>query len=63
MISIDDRLTGNPKTLSKVLVWLTHIDPAEIGKIISVDIPIVGDAKKALQMLLEEEQVHNNTSK
>ena len=39
------------------------IDPAEIGNIISVDIPIVGDAKKALQMLLEEEQVHNNTSK
>ena len=39
------------------------IDPVEIGKIISVDIPIVGDAKKALQMLLNEEQVHNNTSK
>ena len=31
--------------------------------VISVDIPIVGDAKKALQMLLNEEQVHNNTSK
>ena len=28
-----------------------------------MDIPIVGDAKKALQMLLNEEQVHNNTSK
>ncbi|EGF17749.1 acetolactate synthase large subunit [Streptococcus sanguinis] len=68
MISIgcrfDDRLTGNPKTFAKnAKVAHIDIDPAEIGKIISVDIPIVGDAKKALQMLLNEEQVHNNTSK
>ncbi|WP_462097959.1 acetolactate synthase large subunit [Streptococcus pneumoniae] len=68
MISIgsrfDDRLTGNPKTFAKnVKVAHIDIDPAEIGKIISADIPVVGDAKKALQMLLAEPTVHNNTEK
>ena len=68
MISIgcrfDDRLTGNPKTFAKnAKVAHIDIDPAEIGKIISADIPVVGDAKKALQMLLTEPAVHNNTEK
>ncbi|VJL66199.1 acetolactate synthase large subunit [Streptococcus pneumoniae] len=68
MISIgsrfDDRLTGNPKTFAKnAKVAHIDIDPAEIGKIISSDIPVVGDAKKALQMLLAEPTVHNNTEK
>lgn len=68
MISIgcrfDDRLTGNPKTFAKnAKVAHIDIDPAEIGKIISADIPVVGDAKKALQMLLDEPTVHNNTEK
>ena len=68
MISIgcrfDDRLTGNPKTFAKnAKVAHIDIDPAEIGKIISADIPVVGDAKKALQMLLAEQTVHNNTEK
>lgn len=68
MISIgcrfDDRLTGNPKTFAKnAKVAHIDIDPAEIGKIISADIPVVGDAKKALQMLLAEPAVHNNTEK
>ena len=68
MISIgcrfDDRLTGNPKTFAKnAKVAHIDIDPAEIGKIISADIPVVGDAKKALQMLLAEPTVHNNTEK
>ena len=68
MISIgcrfDDRLTGNPKTFAKnAKVAHIDIDPAEIGKIISADIPVVGDAKKALRMLLEEPTVHNNTEK
>ena len=53
MISVgcrfDDRLTGNPKTFAKnAKVAHIDIDPAEIGKIIAVDIPVVGDAKKAL---------------
>ena len=68
MISIgcrfDDRLTGNPKTFAKnAKVAHIDIDPAEIGKIISADTPVVGDAKKALQMLLAEPTVHNNTEK
>ena len=68
MISIgcrfDDRLTGNPKTFAKkAKVAHIDIDPAEIGKIIAVDIPVVGDAKKALQQLLAEPVVHNNTEK
>ncbi|RSK20550.1 acetolactate synthase large subunit [Streptococcus oralis] len=68
MISIgcrfDDRLTGNPKTFAKnAKVAHIDVDPAEIGKIISADIPVVGDAKKALQMLLAEPAVHNNTEK
>lgn len=68
MISIgcrfDDRLTGNPKTFAKnAKVAHIDIDPAEIGKIIAVDHPVVGDAKKALQQLLAEPVVHNNTEK
>ena len=68
MISIgcrfDDRLTGNPKTFAKnAKVAHIDIDPAEIGKIITVDIPVVGDAKKALQQLLAEPIVRNNTEK
>ena len=68
MISIgcrfDDRLTGNPKTFAKnAKVAHIDIDPAEIGKIIAVDIPVVGDAKKALQQLLAEQIVRNNTEK
>lgn len=68
MISIgcrfDDRLTGNPKTFAKnAKVVHIDVDPAEIGKIIAVDIPVVGDAKKALEMLLAEPVVKNNTEK
>ena len=68
MISIgcrfDDRLTGNPKTFAKnAKVAHIDIDPAEIGKIIAADIPVVGDAKKALQQLLAEPIVRNNTEK
>ena len=68
MISVgcrfDDRLTGNPKTFAKnAKVAHIDIDPAEIGKIIAVDIPVVGYAKKALQQLLAEPTVHNNTEK
>ena len=68
MISIgcrfDDRLTGNPKTFAKnAKVAHIDIDPAEIGKIIAVDIPVVGDAKNTLQQLLAEPVVRNNTEK
>ena len=60
----DDRLTGNPKTFAKnAKVVHIDVDPAEIGKIIAVDLPVVGDAKKALEMLLAEPVVKNNTEK
>ena len=57
----DDRVTG------KADEWVAHakiihidIDPAEIGKVISPDVPIVGDVKNVLQELLKftEPQTH-----
>ena len=60
----DDRLTGNPKTFAKN-AKVVHIDiiGLEIGKIIAMDLPVVGDAKQALEMLLAEPVVKNNTEK
>ena len=51
MISVgcrfDDRLTGNPKTFAKnAKVAHIDIDPAEIGKIIAVDIPVLAMQRK-----------------
>lgn len=49
----DDRITGRLDTFAphakKVHI---DIDPAEIGKNVAVDVPIVGDAKKVLKELL-----------
>ncbi|MGT2930376.1 acetolactate synthase large subunit [Streptococcus dentasini] len=56
-----DRLTGNPKTFAKdAVVAHVDIDPAEIGKVVQTDIPIVGDAKEALKLLLDEETVRTH---
>lgn len=53
-----DRLTGNPDTFAAdAVVAHVDIDPAEIGKVVQTKIPIVGDAKAALQILLEAEPV------
>ncbi|MFA4044337.1 MAG: hypothetical protein HZRFUVUK_001123 [Candidatus Fervidibacterota bacterium] len=50
----DDRITGNPNEFAKVAKKIhIDIDPAEIGKNVKVDVPIVGDAKIVLQQLLE----------
>lgn len=52
----DDRLTGNVKHFApNAQVAHIDIDPAEIGKIIHTNIPIVADAKEALLKLLEDE--------
>lgn len=52
----DDRLTGDPQHFAKFAqVVHVDIDPAEIGKVIDTDIPVVGDAREALKMLLEED--------
>jgi acetolactate synthase-1/2/3 large subunit len=50
-----DRITGNLKTYAEnAKVIHADIDPAEIGKNVKVDIPIVGDAKRVLAELLKE---------
>lgn len=52
----DDRLTGNVKHFApNAQVAHIDIDPAEIGKIVMTQIPIVADAKEALQKLLEDD--------
>ncbi|WP_028400375.1 acetolactate synthase large subunit [Ectobacillus panaciterrae] len=51
----DDRLTGNLEHFAKqAVVAHIDIDPAEIGKNIPTEIPIVACAKRALQVLLEK---------
>ncbi|MBM7691977.1 acetolactate synthase-1/2/3 large subunit [Peribacillus deserti] len=51
----DDRLTGNLNHFAP-LAAVAHIDidPVEIGKNVPTQIPIVGDAKEALEMLIEQ---------
>lgn len=52
----DDRLTGNTKLFApNASIIHIDIDPAEIGKNIRVDIPIVADAKEAIKALLKKE--------
>ncbi|MDQ6595925.1 acetolactate synthase large subunit [Bacillus salipaludis] len=52
----DDRLTGNLKHFAPdARVAHIDIDPAEIGKNVPTQIPIVSDAKEALSELLAEE--------
>ena len=47
-----DRITGNLKTYAEnAKVIHADIDPAEIGKNVDVDIPIVGDAKEVIREL------------
>lgn len=53
----DDRVTGKLNEFApKAKVIHIDIDPAEIGKNIPVDIPIVGDAKKVLSQMLKKLQ-------
>ncbi|MFC4557697.1 acetolactate synthase large subunit [Virgibacillus kekensis] len=50
----DDRLTGNLKHFApNAKVAHIDIDPAEIGKNVPTDIPVVADAKEALLALLK----------
>ncbi|MGD7043537.1 acetolactate synthase large subunit [Jeotgalibacillus proteolyticus] len=52
----DDRLTGNLEHFApNAQVVHIDIDPAEIGKNVETDIPIVADAKEALNSLLKLE--------
>jgi acetolactate synthase I/II/III large subunit len=50
----DDRVTGKLDAFAQnAKVIHIDIDPAEIGKTVHVDIPIVGDCKQVLQQLLK----------
>ena len=51
-----DRVTGNPQGYApKARIVHVEIDPVEIGKVVRVDLPIVGDAKQVLEALLKKE--------
>lgn len=51
----DDRVTGDlSKFAPNATIVHIDIDPAEIGKNIPADIPIVGDCKSVLQVLVEK---------
>lgn len=52
----DDRLTGKLSSFApKAKVAHIDIDPAEIGKNVATEIPVVADAKETLKTLLEME--------
>lgn len=60
----DDRLTGElDKFAQNAKIVHIDIDPAEIGKNVPTDVPIVADAKLALQALLSKEIYVQDTSK
>jgi acetolactate synthase I/II/III large subunit len=49
----DDRVTGSVRTYAPYArIIHADIDPAEIGKNVAVEVPIVGDAKRVLQGLI-----------
>ncbi len=55
-----DRVTGNPETFApNAAVIHIDIDPAEIGKVRSAQIPIVGDVSTVLKSLLEDLADHD----
>ena len=50
----DDRVTGKASTFAPhAQIIHIDIDPSEIGKIVRVDVPLVGDAKPLLQALID----------
>lgn len=59
----DDRLTGKLSEFAPdATIIHIDIDPAEIGKNIKVDIPVVSDAKFALEALLAADEVELDSS-
>lgn len=51
----DDRVTGKASTFApKARIIHADVDPAEIGKNVKTEVPIVGDARAVLQAMLEE---------
>ncbi|OTN89807.1 acetolactate synthase, large subunit, biosynthetic type [Enterococcus sp. 7E2_DIV0204] len=59
----DDRLASAPKEFaSNAMIAHVDIDPAEIGKIIETQIPIVADAKETLKEMLKIEVTCSDTT-
>ena len=59
----DDRATGKVSTFApNARVVHCDIDPAEIGKNVTTDVPVVGDAREVLKLMLGEvnEREHND---
>jgi acetolactate synthase-1/2/3 large subunit len=53
-VRFDDRVTGNVKAFAPhAKVIHVDVDPAEIGKVRAADVPIVGDARRVLEQLIE----------
>jgi acetolactate synthase-1/2/3 large subunit len=53
-VRFDDRVTGKLESFaSQARIMHIDIDPAEIGKNVRVDIPLVGDVKRVLSALIE----------
>ncbi len=49
----DDRVTGNVATFApEAKIVHIDVDPAEIGKVRAVNVPIVGDARRVLEQLV-----------
>lgn len=58
----DNRVTGRADTfVPHAKIIHIDIDPAEIGKIIRVDVPIVGDTRQILQELNEKVESRDST--
>ncbi|HCC34478.1 MAG TPA: biosynthetic-type acetolactate synthase large subunit [Ruminococcaceae bacterium] len=56
---VGDRAVASPEQVEKrTKIIHIDIDPAEIGKNIGADIPIVGDIRKVLGRLLEQTEAH-----
>ena len=61
-VRFDDRVTGKLDAFAqKAKVIHIDIDPAEIGKTVHVDIPIVGDCKSVVAKLLEHVEPREET--
>jgi acetolactate synthase-1/2/3 large subunit len=53
-VRFDDRATGDVRYFApKAKIIHIDIDPVEIGKNVRVDVPIVGDAKRALRAIID----------
>ncbi|MGI8483974.1 MAG: biosynthetic-type acetolactate synthase large subunit [Thermomicrobiales bacterium] len=58
----DDRATGRLSGFApNARVIHVDIDPAEIGKNVKTDVPVVGDAREALELLLNEVEATSYT--